>query len=85
MTLWESCIFFFRAHKYIYFIIKGNFVEILWFAHVPGLGALRRFSGLGGGGLGEKCWQEVALQGESANRTASCTADFKLRATDSSC
>lgn len=48
MTLWESCIF--SEHKYIYFIIKGNFVEILWFAHVPGLGALRRFSGLGGGG-----------------------------------
>lgn len=50
MTLWESCIF--SEHKYIYFIIKGNFVEILWFARVPGLGALRRFSGLGGRGVG---------------------------------
>lgn len=48
MTFWESRrVFFFRA-EYIYFIIKGNFVEILWYARVPGLGALRGFSGPGG-------------------------------------
>lgn len=48
MTFWESQRVFFSEHKYIYFIIKGNFVEILWYARVPGLGALRGFSGPGG-------------------------------------